>query len=175
MSEVADGTLRRNLELKARLADPSQGERSAVSLGARSGGLLVQVDTYFNAPSGRLKLREIDGVEAQLISYDRPEDEAQRWSRFRVVAVGDPAATRVLLAEALGLRGTVRKRRHLYLWNDCRIHLDQVERLGSFIEFEVLSQGDDDADRSRMEILRQHFGLQDSDAIRASYSDLLGL
>lgn len=175
MTPVSDGAARKNLELKARLADPQQAERLAERLGAREGGLLVQVDTYFNAPQGRLKLREINGLEAQLIAYDRPEDEAPRWSRFRVVAVGDPAGMKLLLTEALGLRGTVRKQRQLYLWNDCRIHLDRVEGLGTFIEFEVLSQGDDCSDLDRMEVLMLHFGLQDADAIRASYSDLLGL
>lgn len=175
MDQVADGTSRKNLELKARFADAAQAEARALQLGADDGGLLRQVDTYFNAPKGRLKLREINGVEAQLIAYDRPEDQAQRWSEFRVVAVADPAGMKALLTEALGLRGVVSKRRHLYLWNDCRIHVDQVEGLGTFLEFEVLSEGNDCSDWDRMEVLMLHFGLQDKDAIRASYSDLLGL
>lgn len=175
MSSVADGSARKNLELKARLGDLPEAERIAERIGAQVGGVLLQVDTYFQAPHGRLKLREINGIEAQLIGYDRPEAEAQRWSRFRVVAVPDPASMKALLTESLGLRGTVTKRRHLYLWNDCRIHLDQVEGLGTFVEFEVLSAGDDCSDRDRMEALMTHFELRDSDAIRASYSDLLGL
>lgn len=172
---VADGSTRRNLELKARLADLSQAKVTAQRLGAEEGGLLVQVDTYFTVPHGRLKLREINGTEAQLIAYDRPEENSQRYSQFRVVAVSDPAGMKALLTESLGLRGTVSKRRHLYLWQDCRIHLDEVEGLGSFIEFEVLSQGDGCSDWDRMETLMLRFGLRDSDAIRASYSDLLGL
>lgn len=175
MESVADGSARKNLELKAPLVDLAHAREVAERLGCEPGGLLVQVDTYFQAPNGRLKLREINGVEAQLIAYDRPEDQAQRWSRFRVVAVGDPAGMKVLLGESLGLRGTVEKRRHLYLWNDCRIHLDEVAELGTFLEFEVLSRGDDGSDRDRMETLMQHFGVQAADAIRASYSDLLGL
>lgn len=175
MEQVADGTSRKNLELKARIADAEAAEALARRLGAEDGGLLRQVDTYFNAPHGRLKLREINGLEAQLIAYDRPEDEAQRYSQFRVVSVSDPAGMKALLSEALGLRGTVAKRRHLYLWNDCRIHVDQVEGLGDFLEFEVLSQGNACSDWDRMEVLMLHFGLRDQDAIRASYSDLLGL
>lgn len=175
MASVADGTSRKNLELKARIADLQAAERTADRIGGSEGGLLLQVDTYFNAPHGRLKLREINGIEAQLIAYDRPEDAAQRWSQFRVVAVPDPIGMKALLTESMGLRGTVTKRRHLYLWNDCRLHLDQVEGLGTFLEFEVLSAGDDCSDLDRMEALMTHFGLRDSDAIRASYSDLLGL
>lgn len=175
MQPIADGTSRKNLELKARVADLGVAEAQARALGATDGGLLRQVDTYFVAPQGRLKLREINGVEAQLIGYDRPEAGATRWSRFRVVAVADPSGMKALLSEALGLRGVVTKQRHLYLWDDCRLHLDQVEGLGSFIEFEVLSKGDDASDRSRMDALMRHFGLEERDAIRASYSDLLGL
>jgi len=175
MEQVADGTSRKNLELKARIDDAEAAEARAQRLGAEDGGLLRQVDTYFKAPNGRLKLREINGIEAMLIAYDRPEDQAQRYSQFRVVAVGDPASMKAVLTEAMGLRGTVAKRRHLYLWNDCRIHLDQVEGLGAFLEFEVLSQGDSCSDWDRMEALMLHFGLRDQDAIRASYSDLLGL
>lgn len=175
MASVADGSRRKNLELKARIDDLAAAETEAERLGALEGGVLLQVDTYFDAPNGRLKLREINGIECQLIAYDRPEETAQRWSRFRVVAVSDPAGMKALLTEAMGLRGTVSKRRHLYLWNDSRIHLDQVEGLGTFVEFEVLSVGDDRSDRERMEALMRHFGLQDAQAIRASYSDLLGL
>lgn len=175
MEQVADGASRKNLELKARVSDAQDAERRARQLGAADAGVLRQVDTYFDAPKGRLKLREINGIEAQLIGYDRPEDQAQRYSQFRVVAVSDPAGMKALLSESMGLRGTVAKRRHLYLWNDCRIHLDQVEGLGAFLEFEVLSRGDACSDWDRMEALLLHFSLADQDAIRASYSDLLGL
>ncbi|MNL85817.1 hypothetical protein D3C87_2142790 [compost metagenome] len=50
-----------------------------------------------------------------------------------------------------------------------------MEGLGDFIEFEVLSQGGACSDWDRMETLMTVFGLRDADAIRASYSDLLGL
>lgn len=175
MDRIADGTSRKNLELKARIARIEEAEERARRLGATEGGLLRQVDTYFDAPSGRLKLREINGNEAQLIGYDRPEQDAQRYSQFRVVAVTDAAGMKALLTEAMGLRGTVSKHRRLYHWNDCRIHLDEVEGLGSFVEFEVLSQGNTCSDWDRMETLMLQFGLRDQDAIRASYSDLLDL
>lgn len=175
MPPGADGARRKNLELKAPLADAAAAEALCRSLGAVDGGLLRQLDTYFGAPRGRLKLRELNGIEAQLIGYVRHEAAAQRYSHFRVVSVADPAGMKALLTETMGLRGTVAKRRRLYLWNDCRIHLDQVEGLGSFVEFEVLSQGDEASDRERMAALMGHFGLADHDAIRASYSDLLGL
>lgn len=38
---------------------------------------------------------------------------------------------------ALGLKGEVRKQRWLYLVGQTRIHVDQVEGLGSYMELEV--------------------------------------
>jgi predicted adenylyl cyclase CyaB len=169
-----DGNLRRNLELKARAPEPSRVATALQRLAAQESGLLIQTDTYFHAPHGRLKLREIAGCPSQLIAYDRPEDQAQRMSAFRITEVTDPEGLKAVLTDALGLRGVVSKRRRLYLWQDCRIHLDEVEGLGSFLEFEVLSEGDSCSDWDRMEALMTTFGLTDADAIRASYSDLLG-
>lgn len=174
-SPISDGTLRQNLEFKAPCPDASRAADALRSLGAEDGGILIQTDTYFLVPHGRLKLREIVGASSLLIAYDRPEDRAHRLSQFRVTEVPDPAGMIAVLNDALGLRGVVKKRRHLYLWQDCRIHLDEVEGLGSFLEFEVLSEGNSCSDWDRMEALMTAFGLRDSDAIQASYSDLLGL
>jgi len=172
---LADGTPQKNLEFKARLGDLATARRHALALGATEGAVLAQVDTYFRAVSGRLKLREINGTVAELIAYDRPEGDAHRWSRYRRVAVGDPAGMKAALSDAMGLRGIVAKTRHLYLWNDCRIHLDEVEQLGTFLEFEVISQGDEAFDRDRMASLMSAFELGEADGILASYSDLRGL
>src|SRR5262249_41572630 len=48
----------RNLELKARYPDLERGEAIAQSIGAEFGCAVHQRDTYYNAPTGRLKLRE---------------------------------------------------------------------------------------------------------------------
>lgn len=170
-----NGSLRQNLELKALAPDPARVEAALRRLEAEDHGVLVQRDTYFHVPHGRLKLREIEGCPAQLIAYDRPEDQAQRFSRYRITEIADPAGLIAVLTQALGLRGVVAKRRHLYLWQDSRIHLDEVEGLGRYLEFEVLSEGNSCSDWDRMEVLMMTFGLRDADSIQASYSDLLGL
>lgn len=169
---IADGRTRQNLEFKGKLEDVGAARSAALRLGAVAAGVLLQKDTYFQVPSGRLKLREIEGEEAQLIHYERPENAASRWSRFTVAPVSDPKAMEAVLC-ALGIRAVVSKRRELYLWQDCRIHLDEVEGLGSFLEFEVCSAGDARSDRARMEALLTAFGLTEEEAIRASYADLL--
>ena len=42
------------------------------------------------------------------------------------------------LGQALGVKGVVRKRRMLYMIGQTRVHMDQVEGLGDFMELEVL-------------------------------------
>ena len=49
---------RRNVELKATDPDPDRSLAVCLALGADDRGVLVQRDTYFRVPDGRLKLRE---------------------------------------------------------------------------------------------------------------------
>src|SRR5205814_5422120 len=135
-----------------------------------------QIDTYFHAPHGRLKLREINGRErCELIAYSRPNNTAARASDYLVVPVPHPAALKAALSSALGIRGEVRKRRELLLWHNVRIHLDDVASLGTFVEFEaVISSADDEAaSRSRLQTLYEAVRIREAHLIAESYSDLL--
>lgn len=175
----------RNLEFKARCADLARAEEVAQSLGARLAGDLQQRDTYFNAPSGRLKLREstrrfregVDRKQGELIFYDRPENSATRWSDYFVAAVATDAVVdmRDVLTHALGVKQAIEKTRRLYLYpskeGETRIHLDRVARLGTFVEFEVPTQSDETAARATMALLMNAFGFSDADSITASYSE----
>ena len=166
---------RRNIELKARCRDLAAAARSAESLGATRQGLLVQTDTYFHVPNGRLKLREHEGGRAELIAYFRPDQVEYRASDYHVVPVANPAELKAALAEALGIRGVVRKRRLLYLFHNVRIHLDDVESLGTFIEFEavVSEEADEPKGLERLRVLTHALRISDADRIAQSYSDLL--
>jgi adenylate cyclase class IV len=169
---------RSNLELKAFLDNEALAVRIALeTLNARDEGSQVQTDTYFAVPRGRLKLREVTGMgdHAALIYYERPDVEPVRVSRFEYVPVSNAVEIRRLLSLALSVRGTVTKRRHILLWDNCRIHLDNVESLGAFIEFEVCSEGDEADDERRMRILRKAFQVTNVETIGGSYSDMLGL
>lgn len=163
----------RNLELKARYAALGRAEQIALSIGATFGGELHQLDTYFHAPRGRLKLREINQAQAELIYYERLEDSAARWSDYFTAQVSDVERLRDALTRALSIRLRVEKFRRLYLYKGARIHLDRVQALGTFIEFEVPTDGDEAAARATMSELMQAFDVRDEDAIRASYSELM--
>jgi adenylate cyclase, class 2 len=165
---------RRNLELKARDLDPARSLRACGELGAADRGTLIQRDTYFEVARGRLKLREEPGA-ATLIAYERPDLAGNKESRYRLVAVPEPAAMREALEAALGVTVVVAKTRRLFIHEGVRIHLDRVEGLGDFIEFEAVAEDGDDPGRfaALLDELREAFDIRDEDLVRASYSDLL--
>lgn len=167
---------RRNIELKVRDRDPSGSLAASEALGAEDRGVLVQLDTYFAVASGRLKLREEDGSVPHLISYERPDVSTERESRYRIVEVVDAQGMKAALAGALGIKAVVAKRRRLFVWEEnVRIHLDAVEGLGDFIEFEAVAGADSDLTRERDQAvrLREAFGIDAADVIGGSYCDLM--
>lgn len=166
---------RRNLELKARDPDPSASLERCRTLDAVDGGSLDQVDTYFAAREGRLKLRETDSRSAELIAYARADVAEMRPSDYRIVPVSDLEALRELLAAALGVVGTVRKRRRLFLWHGVRIHLDEIAGLGAFVELEgVVAEGRTESEMAaRVGRARDHLGIAAERLVRDGYLDLV--
>jgi homotetrameric cytidine deaminase len=167
---------RRNVELKARDTDPAATLERALALGATDEGVLTQRDTYFERARGRLKLREQDGgreAGARLIAYVRPDDQAARTSAYRLAEVADPAALREALDAALGTLVVVEKRRRLLLYENVRIHLDEVRDLGSFVELEGVADPDSDLRREHDLVARLRDELALGDPVAGSYSDLL--
>jgi adenylate cyclase, class 2 len=141
-----------NIEIKA--LDPNRAatlERCRL-LDTVDAGLLHQRDTYFAVARGTLKLREeLGSGTAELILYERPADDGIRSSHYvRAPVAGEE--TRRLLERALPIVGVVEKRRHLFLWNQIRIHLDEVEGLGSFVELEAIVSERMSADEARAAI-----------------------
>ena len=98
-----------------------------------------QTDTYYRCTKGRLKLRQFAGGLAELIAYTRPRTiMCARLSQYHVVPVIDADRIHEALLAALGVLVVVEKVRELSLYKNVRIHLDEVERLGSFLEFEAV-------------------------------------
>lgn len=164
----------RNIELKARLPDLDAARQVALRLATRTLGTLHQVDTYFHTPRGRLKLREIDGLAAELIWYDRPDAATPRQSDYLLVPVANPHTLNQALSAAWGVKAIVEKRREVFLVDNVRIHLDEVQGLGTFLEFEaVLGQDEDDAaGRAQVDRLIQEFGIAPKDVLSGSYGEL---
>jgi homotetrameric cytidine deaminase len=161
-----------NVELKARDLDPEVTLTRCVALGAADRGVLHQTDTYFMARRGRLKLRVgDDGTE--LIAYRRPDmAEASESAYVRVPA---PESLVEALHAALGTTVVVSKRRRLLIWEGVRIHLDEVDGLGSFIEFEAVlpDAGDLETARAKVARLRSELAIEDDALVSVGYADLL--
>jgi homotetrameric cytidine deaminase len=163
-----------NVELKARDPNPEVTTARCLNLGAVDQGALRQTDTYFMARRGRLKLRSQDGDGSELIAYRRPDTVEASESTY----VRAPAADAVLeaLDAALGpALVVVSKRRQLLLWEGVRIHLDEVDGLGSFIEFEAVlpEAGDLETARAKVARLRSELGIEDDALVPVGYADLL--
>jgi predicted adenylyl cyclase CyaB len=164
-----------NIELKARAVDPPEQRRIIRELAGSAGELLIQTDTFFHTPNGRLKLREAAGAPAELIYYQRADDAGPRLSDYRRQTLEDPAEVKAMLTAALGVRGVVRKKRRLFLVGRTRIHLDEVQRLGAFIEIEVvLAPGQQGSEGMQVATdLMQRLGIRGEHLVREAYIDLL--
>jgi homotetrameric cytidine deaminase len=165
-----------NLELKARDPEPQQTAARCRALGASDEGVLQQRDTYFAGRHGRLKLREQDASPAELIAYRRPDTREAEKSAFIRAGVADPAALREALGAALGETVVVVKRRRLWMWEKVRIHLDDVQGLGTFIELEAMvGPGLNTPEEAAEKVarLRSELAIADDALVAAGYADLL--
>lgn len=166
---------RRNLELKCSCADLDAVRRRAVELPARDAGIREQEDVFFPTAAGaRLKLRRVAGARGELISYRRADRAGSRASDYLVLRTDQDADLGQVLAHALGTCGVVRKRRHLLLAEHTRIHLDEVEGLGSFVELETVLEGiSDEEGRLELDRIARALGLDPDLGISGAYLDLL--
>lgn len=164
-----------NVEIKARVADLEAVEARVRHLADQGPFDLVQDDTFFTCPSGRLKLRELAPDRGQLIFYERPDVAGPKLSNYFIAPTQDPAALRETLGRALPVIGRVRKRRRLYLAGQTRIHLDRVEGLGTFLELEVVLDGTEEAaggERIARELL-DALGVLPASLVEGAYLDLM--
>lgn len=164
-----------NIEVKARLHDADHQFQLAAQVAGKPPEQLLQRDTFFNSPNGRLKLREIEGQPSQLIQYFRDDDPELRKSDYIITPVADAPSMCSALERSMGVRGVVAKTRSLWIVGQTRIHFDEVKDLGTFIELEFVmrpeqsdSEGHDFASdlMSRLEI-------RDQDIIECAYIDLI--
>ena len=167
--------LRRNIEVKIPVADLDRLRDAAIALGATSVGIEEQTDRYYELVGGRrVKLRTRASGAAELIRYDRPETGGVRASDYEVTPVRDQE-TRLCLVPSEPAVAIVHKRREVLLLENVRIHLDDVERLGAFLELEAVvdREHDDGACHRQVAALLDALGLAAAEPIRASYGELI--
>ncbi|HEY9153167.1 MAG TPA: class IV adenylate cyclase [Anaerolineales bacterium] len=165
----------KNIEIKARVRDFPELKRRAESLSDSPLEVIPQEDTFFVTSKGRLKLRVLAPDRAQLVYYERPDQDGPKRSDYFIFNTNDPENLMTALSPALGVRGVVKKTRYLYRVGQTRVHLDDVEGLGQFMELEVVLHDDQsDAEGQRMaNDLMEKLGIVPADLIEGAYMDLL--
>ncbi|NBB92329.1 MAG: CYTH domain-containing protein [Gammaproteobacteria bacterium] len=165
----------RNIEIKARVADPEAMARRAARIADEGPWTIEQDDTFFRCEDGRLKLRDFGNGNGELIFYRRPDQPGPGQSEYRITPTEDPGGLRAVLADALGVVGRLRKTRVLYLADRTRIHLDHVEGLGDFLELEVVLADGESArvGRADARFLMERLRIRDADLVDVAYVDLL--
>jgi len=181
--------MQRNIELKMLYPNPQRAHRVARELGATPHAVERQRDTYFRTRTGRLKLRQawtqdadmstVDATQpgrGELLWYRRDDDPHPRPSDYELIPVENAERLRVTLGQALGVTVVVVKTRAVYLHENVRIHIDEVDGLGSFMEFEAIVDAacDDQTARAKVERLSAAFGVMAGDIVAVSYADLVG-
>jgi predicted adenylyl cyclase CyaB len=164
-----------NIEIKAVLRNRTAAEAVAARL-SRSGPITFsQEDFFFNCNGARLKLRILAPDRGELIRYERVNVAEARRSTYLIARTVDPAILLDILTATLGRTGVVRKLRTLYLVGQTRIHIDQVEGLGEFLELEVvLEQGQTDLEGEKIAaVLLAEFGIEKVQIVAEAYVDLL--
>ena len=162
-----------NIEFKAELRNFEAARQQCAILGARHVADLKQTDTYFKLATGRLKKRATEGRPTEWIVYDRRDVVYPRLSSFSILTEKQARVRWGSMSLKPWL--TVVKQRELWMLNYTRIHLDTVDRLGTFIEFEAkISKRHDAAQcRTAVDHLREAFRPVLGEPIAASYCDLM--
>ena len=165
----------RNIEIKAHVEN-IEALASKTAAVANEGPIeIVQDDTFFRCESGRLKLRAFSNGDGELIFYRRANQHGPKESFYLCSPTSAPETLRESLSLAYGQVGRVRKRRILFLVGRTRVHLDEVEGLGHFLELEVVLVDGEPADVGVREAndLMKKLGVKPSQLIEGAYVDLI--
>jgi len=165
-----------NIEIKAFDRNPEATETKARNLCGSQAALIPQRDIFFSCPSGRLKLRIFSEEKAELIFYQRQNEAGPKQSHYLISETSDPGSLEALLTEAYGKTGEVVKIRKLYMYGRTRIHLDDVQGLGRFIELEVVLGENELRENGEKEacMLMEKLGIESESLIEGAYIDMIG-
>ena len=165
----------RNIEIKAHVADLTALTARAAAIADEGPMEIRQDDTFFTCERGRLKLRAFSAGEGELIFYRRTDQPGPKQSFYIRTPTAAPDSLREALTLAYGQVGRVRKRRILFMTGRTRIHLDEVEGLGNFLELEVVLRDDEPLESGvrEAEELMARLQVQPSQLIDRAYVDLL--
>ena len=163
-----------NIEIKARYHDSERAEENLNALGAGAGGDLP--------PEGYLFQRHPRTAQAAR-AWDRRRSSdflpprGPGWpqaQRLRDCKTEDPEGLRNILSSIHGVWVEVEKTRQVWLWENVRIHLDDVKGLGQFVELEAVTEekGIEESHR-RVEALMRALEITSDQLVTGSYGDIV--
>jgi predicted adenylyl cyclase CyaB len=164
-----------NIEIKAKCENPEELHMKLIELGADFKGMDHQVDTYFKVNHGRLKLRE-GNIETALISYNRPDTPTAKKSEFRLYHSCDYVSLKAMLTESLGVLTIVDKKRKIFYIDHIKFHIDEVAKLGSFMEIEVTNMDGNQIPElmhKQCSEFMKLLSISEKDLVSNSYSDMI--
>lgn len=110
-----------------------------------------------------------------LVQYNRPDVIGPKLSEFNILETDDPKMLHKILEQSVGVLGEVKKERWLFLYEQTRIHLDKVDGLGTFLEFEVCLRPSQTIDDGKIiaDKLTELFHIRSNDLMAGAYLDEL--
>ena len=166
------------VELKAKVDNLGPIRRKLKALKAKHAGTFQQIDLYFDVPKGRLKLRQINNEKTQLIYYERENISKPKRSDIFVIEIPESKAFIALLKKILKAKITVKKLREIYWHLRTQIHLDTVDSLGCYVEFErktLNTLKEIERNTQLLEKLMEKLEINPENLEKLSYSDLVNL
>jgi len=160
-----------NLELKVKLKSNKEVKNYLKKIKADFVKTLNQKDAYYKTKNGLLKLR-IENGEQSIIKYLRNEKGKDRFSDYEVLHFSSGSSEK-FFEDLFEIETVVEKKRNLFMYDNTRVHLDEVKALGTFLELETLViNGRADA-KKRFKTIVRLLDLGKYDEIRKSYRDLM--
>lgn len=181
------GAMQYEVEMKFPVADLAGLEKRLAALGAGVGEAQTEADVYFAHPARDFActdeaLRIRRKGSRNYVTYKGPKIDATTKTRREIdlpLPPDEPTAqawTELLNALGFAAVGEVRKlrRKAHVVWQDCRVEvsLDEVERLGTYVELELIAEADGlEAAKACLTSLVEELGLRGNE--RRSYLELL--
>lgn len=170
------------IEAKMRLTSRELMVEKLEKIGASFVAELSETNSYFDTADGELKSTD-QGLRTRIevinagtakeqivttITHKGPRAHGALKSRDETELVVDNARDAARLLGALGYHHvlTFEKRRTRYVLDDCRVELDELPVIGSFVEIEGPSE-------AKVLAVREKLGMGNSPVIKSSYIAML--
>jgi len=162
----------KNLEIKVKIPSFTPFLAILNKKGIKQKEVLHQKDIYYKTGNVRLKLR-IENENERAIYYSRAEaGGTDRFSDYELLEIssgnGESFFNKLFTPEII-----VEKERILYIIGDTRIHLDNVKKLGTFLELETVVTRDENSAKEEFNKIVNWLDLNSYEEYRNSYSDLM--